>query len=83
MPLLRGVRQRGTPPDARILAGTFDTGAQAALCANIAQQLGFDLEKGRLDVSVHPFTGGARGSPLRACKLSCSLRGSAASRAHR
>ena len=31
---------------------------QAALCHKIAVALGFNLEKGRLDVSVHPFTGG-------------------------
>jgi carboxypeptidase Taq len=69
VPLLRAVRERGTPPDAGILAGTFDTSAQAALCNDIAQQLGFDLDKGRLDVSVHPFTGGARWPPAtaRAC----------------
>lgn len=31
---------------------------QAELCRRIALALGFSLEKGRLDVSVHPFTGG-------------------------
>jgi len=31
---------------------------QADLCNKIAQELGFNLENGRLDVSVHPFTGG-------------------------
>ena len=59
MPLIRAVRERGTPPDTGILAGTFDTAAQAELCNSIAKELGFDLDKGRLDVSVHPFTGGA------------------------
>lgn len=58
MPLIRAVRERGTPPDTSVLAGTFDTAAQADLCNTIAKELGFDLEKGRLDVSVHPFTGG-------------------------
>lgn len=29
------------------------------LCNKIAVALGFNLDNGRLDVSVHPFTGGA------------------------
>ena len=63
VPLIRAVRERGTPPDASILAGTFDTGAQAELCNSLAKELGFDLDKGRLDVSVHPFTGGTTSVP--------------------
>lgn len=43
------------------LKGEYDTGKQAELCNRIAVALGFDLAKGRLDVSVHPFTGGAQG----------------------
>ena len=45
------------------LAGEFDVDAQSALAKSVAVKLGFDLTKGRLDVSVHPFTGGceARG----------------------
>ena len=40
-------------------------GKQAALCREIALAMGFDLEKGRLDVSVHPFTGGAHPTDVR------------------
>lgn len=58
LPLIKAVHERGTPPDTSMLAGTFDTAKQADLCNTIAKELGFDLEKGRLDVSVHPFTGG-------------------------
>jgi hypothetical protein len=58
LPLIRAIREKGTPPDASVLEGMFDTGAQADLCNAIARELGFDLERGRLDVSVHPFTGG-------------------------
>jgi Zn-dependent M32 family carboxypeptidase len=65
VPLLAAVRERGTPPDDSWLAGTFDPDAQAALCREIAVQMGFDLERGRLDVSVHPFTGGAGPSDVR------------------
>ncbi len=59
VPLIAAIREKGTPPDTSVLQGTFDTGAQAALCNSIAKELGFNLECGRLDVSVHPFTGGA------------------------
>ena len=44
---------------------TFDPKVQAKLCEEIALDLGFDLEKGRLDVSVHPFTGGACPADVR------------------
>jgi hypothetical protein len=32
--------------------------AQVALCKEVSAALGFDFERGRIDVSVHPFTGG-------------------------
>lgn len=35
-----------------------DLAKQRALCDELALALGFDLEHGRLDESVHPFTGG-------------------------
>ncbi|CAM9851048.1 unnamed protein product [Ectocarpus sp. 12 AP-2014] len=38
---------------------------QAALCRDMAKKLGFDMSKGRLDVSVHPFTGGPGPSDVR------------------
>ena len=56
-PFLAELRERGTPPDASWLQGEFDADRQAALCRELAVALGFDLDKGRLDVSVHPFTG--------------------------
>ena len=40
------------------LEGEYATSRQAELCHAIAVDLGFDLQRGRLDVSVHPFTGG-------------------------
>jgi carboxypeptidase Taq len=58
-PLLAAIREKGTTPDTSVLQGTFDTDAQASLCNAIAKELGFNLDCGRLDVSVHPFTGGA------------------------
>jgi len=60
-PFLAELATKGTAPDASWLKGQFDTTTQAELCKAIAVEMGFDLDKGRLDVSVHPFTGALRG----------------------
>eukprot|EP00931_Biecheleriopsis_adriatica_P059037 TRINITY_DN35261_c0_g1_i1.p1 TRINITY_DN35261_c0_g1~~TRINITY_DN35261_c0_g1_i1.p1 ORF type:complete len:596 (+),score=151.57 TRINITY_DN35261_c0_g1_i1:124-1788(+) len=65
VPLLKDIRERGKKPDDAWLQGDFDTAKQAALCKEVAVDLGFNLEKGRLDVSVHPFTGGAHPTDVR------------------
>ena len=59
VPLIEELKTKGTPPDATWLQRDYDLDAQAKLCRQIALDLGFDIEKGRLDVSVHPFTGGS------------------------
>lgn len=41
------------------LEGPFPTSRQAALGRHLAERMGFDFTRGRLDVSVHPFCGGA------------------------
>lgn len=41
---------------ADFLKGDFDTNKQKELSLDILEKMGFDLEAGRLDVSVHPFT---------------------------
>jgi hypothetical protein len=66
VPLIAELKARGTPPDAAWLHGReYDVDAQAALCKAVAVDIGFDLERGRLDVSVHPFTGGTHPSDVR------------------
>ena len=68
VPFLARLRSQGHPPDASWLYGQgkkYDVEKQAALCKDIAVALGFDLSKGRLDVSVHPFTGGAHVTDVR------------------
>jgi hypothetical protein len=57
VPLISDLRTRGRAPDASWLKGHFDVDKQAKLCKDIALDLGFDITRGRLDVSVHPFTG--------------------------
>ncbi len=58
-PLLQRIleRQRAAPP-ARPLAGPFPIAAQEALGRRLMALAGFDFERGRLDVSLHPFCGG-------------------------
>jgi carboxypeptidase Taq len=66
VPLLAELRAAGAAaPDASWLAGAYALDAQAALCRELAVALGFDLDKGRLDVSIHPFTGGAHPTDVR------------------
>lgn len=61
--LLEKVRKakENAPPVKEMLKGGehWDTEAQARLCKKLAERLSFDFEKGRIDVSHHPFTGGA------------------------
>lgn len=38
---------------------------QAALCLEVAKDIGFDMDRGRFDISVHPFTGGVGSKVLR------------------
>jgi len=52
--LQRVDRPRPAKPD-----GPFPHAAQQALSLELMALLGFDFERGRLDESVHPFTGGA------------------------
>ncbi|PSC70957.1 Carboxypeptidase Taq [Micractinium conductrix] len=65
VPLLADLRARGKAPSDAWLKGDYDTDKQAELCNKVAVVLGFDLEKGRLDVSVHPFTGGSHPTDVR------------------
>lgn len=70
MPLLAALRAAPSPPDDAWLTRSadeppFDPEAQSSLCKQIAIDLGFDLNNGRLDVSVHPFTGGAHPTDVR------------------
>lgn len=65
IPFLNEIKENGTPPDKTWLEADYDMDVQAKLCSSIAEDLGFDMQRGRLDVSVHPFTGGAHPSDVR------------------
>ncbi|KAF5829548.1 putative carboxypeptidase [Dunaliella salina] len=66
VPLIQAIKAKGAASiDDSIVKGEFDVDKQAALCKQVALDIGFSLEKGRLDVSVHPFTGGAHSTDVR------------------
>ncbi len=44
-----------------ILQGPYSIDTQKSLALKFAEALGFDLQRGRLDISTHPFCGGASG----------------------
>lgn len=54
-------RARAHQRDPEPLVGPFPVAAQEALGHKLMAAAGFDFERGRLDVSAHPFTGGATG----------------------
>ncbi len=48
----------GSEPPAK-LTGSFDEAAQLALSQKLATAFGYDLNKGRIDKAVHPFSSGS------------------------
>jgi carboxypeptidase Taq len=54
--LLKRIGAAGSRGDVSFLTKEFDTPVQAAYNQELMRNLGFDLRRGRLDVSVHPFT---------------------------
>eukprot|EP00775_Hariotina_reticulata_P006119 gene6119-6358_t len=65
VPLITELRSSGSPPDDAWLKGKYSVDVQAELCKSVALALGFDTGNGRLDVSVHPFTGGSHPTDVR------------------
>lgn len=55
VPLIKQITTKPIP-DTAYLKQDFDTTVQAQISKQIAKDIGFDFERGRLDVSVHPFT---------------------------
>ena len=46
-------------PKPKGLSGTFDEAAQLLLSTKLAKTFGYDLNKGRIDKAVHPFSSGS------------------------
>jgi len=73
VPLLDAVTAR-PPPDRSFLSGPFDTEAQWRLSLELLAAIGFDLEAGRQDRSVHPFSQGMDPGDVRlTTRLDASL----------
>jgi len=56
---LRGLMDKissGIPPETGFLEKPYDIGRQDAFGKNIQQYMGYDTNRGRLDLSAHPFT---------------------------
>ena len=56
VPFIARVLASDTPPSTKPLKGTFDIPTQKEFCQNIVTRLGYNISKGRMDVSVHPCT---------------------------
>jgi carboxypeptidase Taq len=65
VPLIRAIQQSAYQPDTSFLKGEFSVVKQETLGRTISEALGFDFDKGRMDVSVHPFCGGADPTDVR------------------
>lgn len=58
-PLLdRIIEKQSREPAIQIPKGPFPIDVQTALGIELMKTFGFDFERGRLDTSIHPFTGG-------------------------
>lgn len=53
------VEKQARAPRVPELVGPYAVDRQAALGRHLAERMGFDFTRGRLDMSVHPFCGGA------------------------
>lgn len=66
IPLIHTIQEHhSTQPDTSFLHGQFALDKQAALARKISQDIGFNFEQGRMDVSVHPFCGGSHPTDVR------------------
>ena len=56
VPLVRAIASRAAAVDPGILDAGFDETAQRAFALEIVQEFGYDMRRGRLDLSAHPFS---------------------------
>jgi carboxypeptidase Taq len=65
IPLVREIQEKGVEPDNSFLEGYFPTEKQKKIAREISEDIGFAFDKGRMDVSVHPFCGGSHPTDVR------------------
>lgn len=58
VPLVAAIVESRRQPDRQLLARAFPVDAQERFARAASAQLGFDYDRGRLDVSAHPFCSG-------------------------
>jgi carboxypeptidase Taq len=74
VPLVERIRASGGPPPAGILGREFPVDRQEAFGRRVLADMGFDFERGRLDVSVHPFCSGSSPLDVRLTTRYCPTR---------
>jgi carboxypeptidase Taq len=55
VPMVAAIRAAARHPDTSLLTRSYPAAAQEALGRAAARQIGFDFDRGRLDVTIHPF----------------------------
>ncbi len=65
IPLIRDIQESDYKPDSSFLSGNFPVEKQEALGRRISEEMGFAFDRGRMDVSVHPFCGGSHPTDVR------------------
>ena len=65
IPLIREIQESDYKPDTSFLLGEFSVKKQEELAKKISQDMGFAFDRGRMDVSVHPFCGGSHPTDVR------------------
>lgn len=65
IPLIAKIKAKDFQHDNSFLLRDYDINKQTEFSHNLAKKIGFDTEAGRLDVSTHPFSGGAHPTDIR------------------
>ncbi|MCP4069585.1 MAG: carboxypeptidase M32 [Phycisphaeraceae bacterium] len=63
--LIAEIVASGAQPDGRLDGIELPRDRQMDFCMDVAERIGFDRERGRLDVSTHPFCGGSHCDDVR------------------
>lgn len=65
VPLVAAIQDSGRRPKLEILSRSYPVASQEAFGTQAAEKIGFDFNRGRLDVTHHPFCGGAGPDDVR------------------
>jgi carboxypeptidase Taq len=65
IPLIRDIQESDYKPDSSFMKGNFLVDKQEELGRRISEDIGFAFDRGRMDISVHPFCGGSHPTDVR------------------